>query len=144
MFEPKGQRVSLLSVVDQMCTWSPSIFCCSLQPHSSFMNALDQERLSKWMCFLSLSLFLSPSNLSSSPFPLSFTPSSPLPSPLFLSLFKKKKKNQVEMSSLKDDPSHSLISYENYSYVFFTSLSSFSNLLPPLPDFQLQEQIVNQ
>jgi len=83
MFEPKGQSVSLLSVVDQICTWSPSIFCCSLQPHTFVMNALDQERLSEWMCFLSLSLFLSPSNLSPSPFPLSFTPSSPLPFSLF-------------------------------------------------------------
>lgn len=58
MFEPKGQRVSLLSVVDQMCTRSPPLFSCRLHPHCmsvmSVMSARDQGRLSKGMCFLSL------------------------------------------------------------------------------------------
>lgn len=35
MFEPKGQRVSLLPVVDQMCAWSPAIFVVVTASRSS-------------------------------------------------------------------------------------------------------------
>lgn len=35
MFEPKGQRVSLLPVVDQVCAWSPAISVVVTASHSS-------------------------------------------------------------------------------------------------------------
>lgn len=138
MFEPKGQRVSLLSVVDQMCTW-PTIFCCTLCLHTHLVNAPDQG-FSKWVWFLSVGLFLSPSNLSLSrdltpslPFslfsPSPFCPHS-FPLPLCLSLFLRRKSAG---SSFRDDPSHSFVSSENYSYFFssqfFSSLSPLPNLL---------------
>lgn len=68
------------------------------------------------------------SNLS--PFPS--LPPPHLPSPLFLSLFLKK--TQAEMSLLRDDPSHSLISYENYlcfqfSQFLFESSTTTPNFL---------------
>lgn len=71
MFEPKGQRFSLLSLMIKICTWDP--FCCSPQSHTHLRNTTDQERLSRWIFFfLSMGLFFFPFNCSS--LPLSSSP----------------------------------------------------------------------
>ena len=132
MFEPEGQRDSLLSAVNQICTLSPSIsvvVCClnSAQEYS-------WSRKTEWMNLFSfygfvLSLKFVPLSLSLSSSPPHFLSPSPLPSPLPFSLYLFNKVSS--QSLLRGDPSHSSISSENYSY-FFRSLISFSSLLLPL------------
>lgn len=126
MFEPKGQRVSLLCVGHRMGTGGPACFLSGSPPHACVVPALDQEGLSKWIWFLSVCLLLAPSDL---PFllylsPSSSSPSHLLPLPSFFLSFLKNTRQEFLMRS--DGPSHCLIFCENYSYVF-SSPSSFES-----------------
>lgn len=56
MFEPKGQRVSLLPIADQMCAWSPTLSVVVIASHSSHECSwprkiwVDECVLFLWVC----------------------------------------------------------------------------------------------
>lgn len=130
MFEPKGQRVSLLSVVDQMCPFSAVVHSLTLL---SWLLLTKKDWVNECVFFLWVCSCLP----QICPPLLSFSPSLPPPSfPLLSSCLKKKTKQKLGRNVLIERWPKSFFNFMwKLLLCFFTSLSSFLNLLPPLPDF---------